>query len=361
MTVPLSSAAYDVDGFEAAIELFYEKGWTDGLPIVPPTETNVARMVEASGRAPGDIVGDYPTRRRKIRVGKVAINAVMAGCRPEYFPVVLAIIEAIADPDFGIHTVNSTTGGSAVGFIVNGPVRTRLGMNVRGNILGPGNRPNSTIGRAVRLTQINVMGSISGAGNDAGEGRPILDRSTIGQPGKYAGYHIPENEEDYPSMTPLHVERGYNPAQSVVTVFATAGHIQISAHSEHSAEQIAETIAHYTVGSGKLGSRWCVLVLPPENVDYFVRDGWSKRDIRQAVHEKTRRSVAWAREQGHVATGGIIDARGGAVLPGDREKTVAVGKDPEDIYIVVAGGPAGGFIDFLTPYGGPPVSKVIRD
>ena len=233
----LRSDRHDAESLDDAIELCFERGWTDGLPVVPPTPEKVARFVEASGRKPDEVVCEYPSRNRVVSVEKVAINAVMAGCRPEYLPVVLAIVEAMGDEAFGLHAANATTGGSAVGFVVNGPVRKRLGMNFRGNVLGPGNRANSTIGRAVRLTQINAMGSVPGAGNESpSDPRPILDRTTVGQPGKYAGYHIPENEEDYPALRPLHVERGFAPEDDVVTVFASSGHIQISVHAEPSAE-----------------------------------------------------------------------------------------------------------------------------
>jgi hypothetical protein len=357
---PLASQGFDVDNLDAAIDLYYEKGWTDGLPIVPPTELKVARFVEASGRDADDVVGIYPTRKRTIRVEKVAINAVMAGCKPEYFPVVLALIEAMCAEGFGVHGANASTGSMALGFIVNGPVRNAIDMNYRGNVMGPGNRANSTIGRAVRLTQINVMGSVPGAGNEGEAGRPVLDRSTMGQPGKYAGYHIVENEEDFPDLLPLHVERGYRPDESVVTIFPTSGHIQVSAHSEHGADLIVDTIAHYLIGAGKLGSKFCVVVVPPECAEYFVKDGWSKADVRRALFEKTSRTVAWARENGWTPTGGPIDPRGGPVLPGDEDKAVSIAASPDDILLVLAGGPAGAFIHCIVPYGGTVESQLIR-
>jgi hypothetical protein len=243
-----------------------------------------------------------------------------------------------------------------VGFVVNGPVRTALGMNWRGNVLGPGNRANSTIGRAVRLTQINAFGSVAGAGNEAlvgPGGRPILDRATVGQPAKYAGYHLVENEEDYPTLRPLHVERGYAPTQSVVTVFATVGHLQMSIHHESTANEIVETVCHYLVGTGRFGgSGFCVLVIPPESADIFVRDGWTKADIRAAVHAGTTRTVAWAKSHGHSLTGGLMDRRGAPVEPGDDARTVAVAGRPDDILVVVAGGPAGAFVQAMLPYGG---------
>ena len=298
----LVSAEYDFGDLDEAVEFYHRKGWTDGLPVVIPTEEKVLRFLAAVGREPGEVLGVYPTRRRSVTVEKVAINAVMAGCLPEYFPVVLAIMEGILEPDFGIHGACSTTGSAAIGFIVNGPIRNKIGMNYRGNVLGPGNRANSTIGRAIRLSQINIMGSVPGTGNEDGPGgRTILDRATMGNPGKYAGYHIVENEEDFPSLLPLHVERGYPREQSAVSVFGTWGHVQISAHEEHSAEAIVDTIAHYLVGSGKFTAApkdFCVVVIPPENAAYIARDGWSKADVRQALFDRTSRTTAWVRENG---------------------------------------------------------------
>ena len=357
---PLSAERYDVDSFEAAVELYHAKGWTDGLPIIPPTEERVARFVEASGRAPGEVVNEYYERRRVLTVEKLAINAVMAGCLPEYFPVVLAIIEAMASPRIGLHGGNASTGGMAVGFVVNGPIRNELGMNYRGNVLGPGNRANSSIGRAVRLAQINVMGSVPGAGHGELAGRDILDRSTMGQPGKYAGYHIVENEEDFPSLLPLHVERGFDAAQSVVTVFPTAGHLQISAHTDHGAEAIVDTIAHYLAEGGHGSKAFSVLVIPPECAEQFVRDGWTKADIRTAVFEKTTRTVRWAKEHGWPSDAGPIAARGGTVAPGDDERRVAAARTPEDVNVVIAGGPAGAFVHALLAYAGLVESKPIR-
>ena len=344
------SEQYEVEDLDDAIELCYRKGWTDGLPVVPPTEEKVRRFVEAAGREPDEVLGYYTTRRRLITVEKVAINAVMAGCLPEYFPVVLAIVEAMMEEGFNVHLGNSSTGGGAIGFIVNGPIRHKLGMNWHGNVLGPGNRANSTIGRAVRLTQINVMGSVGGAGGTDEAGRMMLDRSTVGQPGKYAGYHIVENEEDYPSLTPHHVELGYPRESSVVTVFSTSGHMQVSVHAENTGDQIVDTIAQYVVGTGKLtDTGFCVVVLVPENVEYLVRDGWSKADIRQALFERTTRSMAWVKREGWSVGG--FGARGGSVEPGDEEKTLAIAATPDDIHVVIAGGPAGGFAHFLLPFG----------
>jgi hypothetical protein len=356
----LQSARYEVDSIDDAIELYFERGWTDGLPIVPPTEEKVARFIEAAGRRPDDIVAEYPTRKRTIRVEKLAINAVMAGCKPEYFPVVLAIVDAMMIERFGIHAANASTGSMAVGYVVNGPVRTALGMNCAGNILGPGNRPLSTIGRAIRLIQINVMGSVGGAGDGVwAGGRDVLDRSTIGLPAKYACYHIAENEEEFPTLDPLHVQQGFDREDSVVSAFGAVGSIAISAHESHGAEEIADTIAQYLVHSGKLSNNYCVIIIPPECARYFVGDGWTKADIQRALFERTTRDVAWVKRSGWAQPGSPIEPRGGQVLPGDEDKPVAIAGRPEDIYLVVAGGPAGAFIHAILPYAGKLVSQQI--
>jgi hypothetical protein len=364
-TGELTSPVFEIDDVDDAIEFCYEQGWTDGLPVVPPTAARVQAFLRAAGRSPDEVVVEYVDRSRTVTLEKIAINAVMAGCRPEYFPVVLALVEAMADPGFYLHAANASTGGMAIGFVVNGPVRNDLGMNFRGNVLGPGNRANSTIGRAVRLTQINAMGSVPGAGNElGGDGappRPILDRSTIGQPGKYAGYHVPEFEEAFPSLVPLHVMQGFAPEQDVVTLFGCVGHIQISAHAERTAQAIVDTVCHYLVGSGRLRpSGECVLVVPPENAAVFVRDGWSKADIGEAVFQGTKRTAAWVKRNGGSISAGLMDAPGAPITPDDETREVAIAKSGRDVHVVVAGGPAGAFIYALLPYGGGFAVREIR-
>src|SRR5262249_6322227 len=151
-------------------------GWTDGLPVVPPTEDRVRALLATVARDPGEIAGRLPERRRAVSVEKIAINAVMAGCQPEYFPVVLAAVEAMSDPACSLHAPSASTGGAAMLVVGHGPIAADLGVNHGVNLFGPGNRANATIGRAVRLVLINCFGAIPGA----------LDRATLGHPGKYA-------------------------------------------------------------------------------------------------------------------------------------------------------------------------------
>ena len=225
----MSEQTLEAEDFEDAIERFHRNGWTDGLPIVPPTAPRrLAQFCEAADHLPTDVIGFYELRHRPVTVEKVATNAIMAGCLPEHLNTVIAIVECMLDPDFGdLHTANSSTGSLALGFIVNGPIRLALGMNSHGNVLGPGNRANASIGRAIRLIQINVMGSVSGAGrHPSPRAHRAVDRSTMGRPEKYSTYHIAENEGGLSGPeAEFHVQAcGYAPADNVVTVFNVAGY-----------------------------------------------------------------------------------------------------------------------------------------
>src|SRR2546428_4667934 len=213
MTLPrqtLQSTAYDLADALDVNELYQQKGWTDGLPIVPPTEERVVECLQAAGLAATDIVGVERIRQRPITAEKVAINAVMAGCLPAYMPVVVAILRAMCQEPFNMHGSTASTGGSTPFIVVNGPIRTSIGMNATHNVLANGNRANATIGRAIRLVLINVLGCIPGQ----------LDRSTLGHPGKYA-FCIAEDEEDSPWI-PLAQERGVPAGMSGITVMAGA-------------------------------------------------------------------------------------------------------------------------------------------
>src|SRR5439155_731742 len=193
---PLSSRRHEVADALEANELFRRSGWTDGLAIVPPTESRVRECLDWVGLSPADVIGTKPVRGVTLGAEKVAVNAVAAGCLAPYFPVVVTAIQAMCDPAFLLHGATASTGGSAILLVVNGPIRREIGMNARDNVLGNGHRPNATIGRAVRLVLMNVLGCVPGA----------LDRSTLGQPGKFT-LAIAEDEDDSPWM-PLAEERG---------------------------------------------------------------------------------------------------------------------------------------------------------
>ncbi len=211
MTTELASKRFAVDDLTQAMDLCFEKGWTDGLPVVPPTEARVQAMLDAAGLAPDKEIAFITNRQVGVTAEKVAINAVMAGCKPEYMPVVVAAVEGIADPRWGYHGPATSTGGAGVLMIVNGPIGRRLDFNSGDNLFGPGWRANATVGRALRLVMRNVIGTLPG----------LLDRGTLGHPGKYT-YVIAENEAESP-WTPLHVERGFSNEDSAVTVMAAEG------------------------------------------------------------------------------------------------------------------------------------------
>ena len=209
------SKSYEVEDAFAANELYQDNGWTDGLPIVPPTEKLVRGFLDTAGLAGDVIVAVEPVRRRRITAEKVAIAAVMAGGRAEYMPVVLAVVRAMCAPEFGLHGTTASTGGSAQFIVVNGPVRRAIGMNSTHNALGNASRANATIGRTARLLIINVLGGVPGR----------LDRSTLGHPGKFT-YCVAEDEEDN-AWLPLAVERGVPAGRSAVTVLAAGAPHQL--------------------------------------------------------------------------------------------------------------------------------------
>ena len=309
-----------------AMEQMYRLGWTDGLPVVPPTERRVSEFIEHGGRPAGEIVGELPERRREISVEKVAANAVMAGCLPEYMPVMLAAAEAMLDPKFNLVGPSSSLGGSGIMVIVNGPITRELDINARNNLFGPGNRANATIGRAVRLILINACAAIPG----------LFDRSILGHPGKYS-YCIAEAENET-HWNPLHVERGFERAGSAVTVFACESPRQVRANG--GPETMLNTVADVasalgtslsTVGStddksAVVRQGELAVVISGES---YVWDGWSKQDIKEALQPKVRRTLADIKRAGEVS---------GEVNPEDEDHWLPLIATPEDILLVFAGG-----------------------
>jgi len=329
----LRSPFYEVaDAFEAN-ELFQRNGWTDGLPIVPPTDTLVGRFLEVAGLSPDAAVGIEPVRRRRITAEKVAIATVMAGGLPEYLPVVVACVQAMCEPEFGLHGVTASTGGSAPFVVVNGPVRLRLGMNATHNVLGNGSRANATMGRALRLLIINVLGGIPGQ----------LDRSTLGHPGKFT-FCLAEDEEDSPWL-PLAAERGIPAGASAVTVLAVESPHQVMNEWTHDPRDIAETYAAAIRANMLTYSIWAgnyALVVPKQHRQIFAEAGWSKKDLRECVHERAR---VTRREWRSVGKSAVAPRK-------DEDAVYTALRSPDDLLVVAAGGPAGGFGAILPPWYG---------
>jgi hypothetical protein len=333
-TQALQSAIYELADALDVNEFYQQNGWTDGLPIVPPTEARVRECLDAAGLAPGDIIGVESVRQRPIRAEKAAINAVMAGCLPTYMPVVVAVLRAMCVAEYNLHGSTASTGGSAPFIVVNGPMRTTLGMNATHGVLGHGNRANATIGRAICLVLINVLGCIPGH----------IDRSTLGHPGKFTCC-LAEDEEDSPWL-PLAQERGVPAGASGVTVMAAEAPRQVMNEWTHDPEEIAETVAAemrhhmltYSVWAGNYA-----LIIPKQLRDLFVAAGWHKQDIREYVYRSAR---VWRRDWATVGKGNIV-ARGGGP---DQEFTAL--RSPDDLLVIAAGGPAGGFAAVVPPWYG---------
>ena len=262
---------------EDVFEAMFARGWSDGLPLVPPTEDRVGRMLGGTSRAPEEVVCTLAPDLVECTVEKVAVNAVMAGCLPEYLPVVLAAVEAAATDSFNIHGVAATTYFSSPIIIVNGPVTTRLGMNSGINVLGPGNRANVTIGRALNLVVRNVGGSVPGG----------VDRATFGHPGKLS-FCFPENEAGSPWES-LAVERGFSAEESTVSLFAGHGPTEIWDQLSRSAESLAGSFAGQLLRltHPKL-ALWfdAVVVVSPEHARVFRDDGWSKERLRRELEDR---------------------------------------------------------------------------
>ncbi|MGH9039910.1 MAG: thioredoxin family protein [Acidimicrobiia bacterium] len=270
----LHSRRLELAAAEDEAEAFFERGWTDGLPVVAPTPARVLRMLEGTSRPAGEVVARVPPSFHDCTVEKAAVNAVMAGCRPEYLPVVLAALEASCNDAFNMHGLLCTTWFAGPVIIVNGPVARRIGMNSGVNALGQGNRANATIGRALQLIVRNV-----------GEGRPgEVDRATLGNPGKYT-FCFAEDEAGSP-WEPLSVERGLPEGTSAVTLFAGYGPHAVADQQSRTPESLARSLAWglEAIFHPKLAFYTdAVVVVTPEHARVFREGGWSKARLREEL------------------------------------------------------------------------------
>ena len=336
----------EIAASEDLIETCYERGWTDGLPVVPPTRERVLRMLAGTTRKPDEVIGMVPPDLAECTVEKVAINAVMAGCKPEYLPVVLAAVEAVLIDEFAMHGILCTTMFAGPMIIVNGPVAKAIGMNSGVNALGQGNRANATIGRALQLVIRNVGG-----------GRPgELDRATLGTPGKYT-FCFAEAED--PAWESLSVERGFPASASTVTLFAGEGVQGIVDQKSRTPESLARSFALSlrAVDHPKLAMAGdAVLVVSPEHCRVFIDAGWSKARLRAEL-EQLLSSPA---DEMIAGAGGIAEG-----LPAALAGTTVSKFRPGGLLIVRAGGTAGLFSAVIAgwaasgPVGSTPVTKEI--
>ncbi|MBI3089322.1 MAG: hypothetical protein HYY96_01530 [Candidatus Tectomicrobia bacterium] len=275
-------------------------------------------MLAAAGRRGGELVAHVSTRRCSITAQQIAVNAVMAGCLPEYYPVVETAVRAIAQPQFGVHGPITSTAGAAILVIVHGPMARRLGVRSGGNLLGPGARANATIGRALRLVILNVLGA-----------RGELDRSTFGQPGKYTSC-IAEHDSSGP-WPPLHAARGLDPGCSAVTVFACEAQHQVNDHLSATPQGILDTVARVMALRGQCEY---LLVFGAEHLATLRAAGWSRQDVVDYLWRQARAPLAYLKTLMKVP---------GSIEPGDGEQLVRVVEEPGDIMVMHAGGEAGRF------------------
>ena len=321
----LRSRRVEIAALEDEMEAMFDRGWTDGLPVVPPTEVRVLRMLDGTSHDPSEVVAVVPPDMVECTVEKVAVNAVMAGCKPEYLPVVLASVAAACTDEFNMHGLLATTYFSGPTVVVNGPIAKRIGMNSGHNALGQGNRANATIGRALQLVVRNVGG-----------GRPgEIDRATLGNPGKYT-FCFAEDEAGSP-FEPLSVSRGFGADSSTVTLFAGEGVRGVVDQLSRTPESLAASLAGClrTVAHPKLVLGFdAMLVLSPEHGRVFREAGWSRaRLIEEITRLLTIPGAELVRGAGGIAEG-LPEGFAGASLPKFR---------PDGLLIVHAGGTAGLF------------------
>ncbi len=322
------------------VEHYYERGFSDGLPVVPPTPEKIDAAISALG-GEGDLIEcRVPPRWGNLTREVLAINMVMAGCKAEYASVTRAAMRAICDPHFNLNGVQATTHMACPLIVVNGPVRGEIGMNAGGNVFGSGNRANATIGRAVRMTLLNVGGAWPGD----------LDKSTLGCPTKYT-YCIAENEEASP-WAPYHVEQGYAPEDSTVLAIAAEAPHSVTNHVSDDPEGVLDsicsamsTIAH----NNAVSSGSCAVVIGPEHAATISLKGWTRNDVKSYLWMHTKNTfadISFNHRYGKVYNRNIprwyrreADAR------------IPIVPSPENIHLFVAGGEAGRFSAFIPGWG----------
>ena len=316
------------DSFEAVQDYCWEQGWTDGMPVAPPTEDAVRRMLSGYGEDPSLSLGVIQPRNAKVTLEKVAINAVMAGCVPDYFPVVVAAVQAVLQEEFNVAGVSATTGGGAPVIIVNGPIAKELGINSDAGCFGPGYRANASIGRALRLVIRNLGGLIPGE----------MDMATLSTPGRYS-FCFAENEDRSP-WEPRHTELGYGPSDSILTIIGIRGVYTVMETTVSTGIGVLQTIVstmksggvsnYYQIGTGAQ----IVLVLCPEHAHDIASSGLSKGDVREFIYQNARMPVRQLKDVAHWG-----NRNWPAWVDQDNPETlVPIVRSVGDIVVVTAGG-----------------------
>ena len=319
---------YSYDSDAEAIEDYFERGFTDGLPIIPPTPERVHAMLDTLGLSPDAILGAVPTRNIVVTADKVAANAVMAGCLPTYFPVVVASVRGFLRPLANAHGTSATLAGAAHAVIVNGPVRDEIGVAGGQACFGPGFRANATIGRALRLVIRNACHSVPG----------VLDRATFSWPLRYS-FCFAEDEQATP-WEPLHVQRGFVRSDSVVTLHSVWEFVQTIQYNPDP-EVILRSIVDVARQRGMGYDEWCgddrgvVVVIGTEHQNRLVAEGYDKAAIQEYL---------WP----------LLAAK----TKDTYDVQVAVAA-PENVLIVAAGGPGIAASWVLLPHISNPISELV--
>ena len=330
MTSPrLTSLKHRISDWGQAQDYYLESKLTDGLPIVPPSEDRVRAMLEFAGLEPDQVIGVETIRNKHITAEKVAVNSVMAGCRPEYFPVVVSAVAACCDRSFNLHASSTSTNGVTVLVLVSGGYAQQIGMNSSTGVMGPSNQANATIGRAVNLVKTNFYGSVP----------QDMDNSTFGHPGKYS-FCFAENLDasNWPSLA---TDKGFDGESSTVTVVAAYSPLQVSVFGGKDPTSFLTSVAHAMIGLGPSISE-VLVVLSPEVMQYVNEAGWSRQQVQEFLWGKAqlpaRDWIAWRRVE-HPETFT------------DKDQLVGCVADPSRITVLSAGGAAGVYIDIIGSWG----------
>jgi hypothetical protein len=297
---------------------FYLRRMTDGLPIIPPTRDRVIKFLDYTDRNPDDLIGILPPRQGNAIVEKIAVNAVMAGCQPQFMPIVQHCIQALSVEKFNLTSVNATTHPVSICTILNGPVSNEIGLSYDVGCLGPGNIANASIGRAVRLCLINIAGAIPGVG----------DHATMGSPAKYS-YAFAEAESESPWES-LSNERSFKQDTSTTTIMAVEAPHNVNDHRSNHAEELLQTISYTLSTPGCNNSHVpgeILVIMSPEHAKTISREGWDKTDVKNYLHETSVVPVELADRGG---TG--LDKKW--IVDGE----VRITRSPNDVVLVVAGG-----------------------
>ncbi len=325
----MENEQFQFDAWEEALEFYFQEGLTDGLPVVPPTTERVQAMLDHCGLKAGENLGTEGIRHKQFPAEKVAVSAVMAGCLPEHFPVIVAAVSAVCDRAYNFHASSTSTNGIANLVLVSGPYASRIGMNDGVNCFGNGNRANAAIGRAINLLKANFYGSVS----------QEMDKSTYGHSGKYSFCFAEDLETSpWPSLAEA---KGFRPGSSTVTMIAANAPLQLETHGDRDPEGFLTAAAHAMLGFGPRISEM-VLVISQELMAYVAASGWSRAQVAEFLHEKTLRTA-----------GEWDDWRRTDKLPPDADRNELVGcvSGPDRLTVVPAGGDAGEFMAVITSWG----------